>query len=328
MNELQLVLLVFAVIVISVLVFLSQKKKNQLKRKTQQAKTTHSPKIDARDALNDLGEGHVRVSKSTESRLMSAETHPSIEEQDKVPEAQGALNFGEDFSAPTEAESPETVALKNQADKIKVATTAQPVLKVPSLDLEPTIGPRKSQHYVLFEDNVTSVEEEYAAGAVMPEDIEPSFGKPSVENSDDAPAPKEPQVFVIIVMGSQEFNMVKLNQVLLSVGLGVNDQGIYTKLDTMNKEYIHVANVIEPGTFPSTEADSFKTFSTPGIALIMELPTSVKSVAAMDDMILIARKVSQKMNGRLYDGQRHLLKESDIKVMRDAAFDFEMSATK
>lgn len=330
MNELQLVLLVFAVIVISVLVFLNQKKKSQLKRKTQQTKTTHSPKIDARDALNDLGEGHVPVSHNTQSRLIAGEGNEQAKEEvEEVPESQGALNFGEDFSTPTLPETPESIDLKNQADNNKVAASSQPELKISALTTEPTTGPRKPKHFVLYEDNVTSVEAEYAGSGVSPEDIEPRFGKPNTNSADEdgnMPKPKEPQVFVIIVMGSQEFNMVTLNQVLLSVGLGFNDQGIYTKLDSMNKEYIHIANVIEPGTFPSCEAESFKTFTTPGIAMIMELPTSVKSVAAMDDMILIARKVSQKMNGRLYDGQRHLLKESDIKVMRDAAFDFEMSA--
>jgi cell division protein ZipA len=39
----------------------------------------------------------------------------------------------------------------------------------------------------------------------------------------------------------------------------------------------------------------------------------------MDEFITVARKVSQNLGAKLYDAQRHLIKESDLKAMREYA---------
>lgn len=57
--------------------------------------------------------------------------------------------------------------------------------------------------------------------------------------------------------------------------------------------------------------------------MILELPTTVKAPAAMHDLIMMARKVSQRLQGRLYNMERQLLKESDLQTMREEAVKYE-----
>jgi len=159
---------------------------------------------------------------------------------------------------------------------------------------------------------------------VAPEHEKPSFGIP-----DEEPVPevenraekKEPQVFVILVMSTgQAFSMQEMNHALLGVGLSFNESQIYVKCDNMDNTIIKVANLMEPGTFP---ADELQNYTTTGVAMILELPCTVKAPAAMHDLIMMARKISQRLQGRLYNMERQLLKESDLQVMRDKAVKYE-----
>lgn len=100
----------------------------------------------------------------------------------------------------------------------------------------------------------------------------------------------------------------------------MTDQQIFSLKDNMGNDFIRVANMLEPGTFPTEELDKY---STPGVAMILELPTSVRAPKAMHELIMMARKVSQRLNGRLYNMERQLVKESDLQSMRDAALDYE-----
>jgi len=178
---------------------------------------------------------------------------------------------------------------------------------------------------------VLEVEELYSVaevGSTVDDLPKPNFGIPE----DNAPAatqtpsvsPGQHQVFALMVLSTggsgQEFSMEAVNQALLGVGLSFSDKHIYVTCDSQGTEIIRVANIMEPGTFPT---ENLQTYTTPGVALILELPTSVRAPAAMHDLIMMGRKVSQRLNGRLYNMERHLIKESDLQAMRDAAVDYE-----
>ena len=160
--------------------------------------------------------------------------------------------------------------------------------------------------------------------AIPADYVKPSFGIPAEESTTKkkmASTNKKPEVYAIMVMSTgQEFSMSLVNQALLGVGLTYSDQGIFVKNDNMGNAFIKVANMLEPGTFPLEDLEGYVT---PGVALILELPTTVRAPAAMHDLIMMARKISQKLNARLYDMNRHLIKESDLQSMRDAALDYE-----
>lgn len=299
MNELQQVLIVFAIIVI-VGLYLLQKRKNKSATiektpKPSESEASESPssqiKTNAGAALNELGEAHIPVSEETNHRL-------HIEEE--VPENQLGLSFGEGFEPPKS--EPEPVI-----EEVKTA-----------------------KHIVIEAEDITPVE------GFVPETSTPdmpSFGvpkKPSttaeeISQQKDNVEKTEPQVFVLIVMGTEEFLWPKVNQTLQGVGLSPSENNIFVKKDSMGNEIIRVANLLEPGTFPLDQPTNNE-FKTPGVVLILELPTTVKAPAVMHDMIMMARKISQRLNGRLYNGERHLIKESDLQQMRDEAVAYESKA--
>ena len=149
----------------------------------------------------------------------------------------------------------------------------------------------------------------------------------NVDNSNDSKKviKVRAQIFALIVMGSEEFLMSKINHTLHGVGLVLSDSGIFVKKDSMGNEIIRVANLLEPGVFSKDDLVNSK-MSSAGIVLILELPTTVKAPAVMHDMILMARKISQSLNGRLYNMDRQLTKESDLQKMRDTAVAYETSS--
>lgn len=314
MNELQQVLLIFAIVVIGALFFLSKKRQTKSKSHSEStpANATTATPADARhkasQALNGLGDEHPGLSAQTVSRLQIDQTQIQSTEQEapQVPENQVKLPFEEEFQLKPQAQFEPYIA----AD---AAEAVQPEL---------ANGPK---HHVLHVEELYSVEE-VRSGAASAARVK--FGIPP-EQQGESPgqsqgAKTEPEIFALLVLSTggsgQEFAMDAVNQALLGVGLSFSKNQIYVTTDSKGREIIRVANILEPGTFPT---ENLQSHTTPGIALILQLPTSVRAPAAMHDLIMMARKISQRLNGRLYNMERHLIKESDLQAMRDAAVEYE-----
>jgi cell division protein ZipA len=336
MNELQQVLLVFAVVVIAGLYFLSRSRSTGSKKKAtstaQQEPAPQQPE-QASKALNELGTAHIPVSKLTHDRLTRAEALEEVE----FNHHQATLSFGEDFDLPEQSPptttadmpelSPEPAKSVEQeiADEAAVASEKQHKTedKINSdIALLGTNEKGGKHHRLIVEDpGMNSADYHYAA----PEYEKPTFGVPTEElGKSPGVASGEKQgyeVFVILVMSpAQEFSMTALNHALLGVGLIFSDQGIYVKQDSMGNEIIKVANLLEPGVFPSEDHENY---ATPGVAMILELPSTVRAPRAMDDLIMMARKVSQRLEGKLYNMERQIMKESNLQSMRDTAVAYE-----
>lgn len=335
MNELQQVLLVFAIVVIAVLYFMSRNK--QLAEKKKQAEqnaasqsdvdvdasqVAQSYKKQASKALNDLGDAHIPVSQSTENRFSKTD-----EEEIEFNKNQQTLSFGTEFEFPKE-EMAETKPESTQPQKKGQASLFD---DLPDDEQSTTADVKEDvllnemggRHHVLEVDDPGLSDVAYQK--ITPERERPSFGIPPEEQGKSpgksTGSKKDPEAFVIMVMSAgQAFPMVELNKALLGVGLTYTDNAIYVKRDNMGNSIIKVANLMEPGIFPSEELESY---DTPGVAMILELPTTVRAPGAMHDLIMMARKISQRMQGRLYNMDRQLIKESDLQAMRDAALEYE-----
>ena len=363
MNELQQVLLVFAVVVIAGLYFLSRsrsstdanKKSTSTTQSGSQSQSNLSrseakpmagsgettldsqQKAQASKALNELGNAHIPVSKLTHDRFTKMETLEDVEPQAEFNHSQATLSFGDDFDLPQETPSTNASNISeippepkmNTQQEIKPEGTqnnsAQKTVEV-VIDSDVTIlGTNEKggkHHRLVVEDpGMNAMDYHYVA----PEHEKPTFGVPAEElGKSPGVTSGEKQayeVFAILVMSTaQEFSMPQLNHALLGVGLVFSDQGLYVKKDNMGNEIIKVANLLEPGYFPT---ENHENYVTPGVAMILELPSTVRAPAAMHDMIMMARKVSQRLEGRLYNMERHIMKESDLQAMRDAAVSYE-----
>lgn len=344
MNELQQVLLVFAIVVIAGLYFLSRSRQAAIKKDAKESSASNpsdssaeagqNDEIDqshkkASKALNDLGEPHIPVSQATENRVNK------LDDAD-VNLNQGVLSFGEEFDLPPETVNEELAEeeLNKPTDKPAVKQTeVKKQAPVEEIDVQKAVQAIKrdtsatnamgGKHHVLVVEDPGMIGDDFQGSAY--EEETPSFGipeeqvgkSPGVSSGEN----RESQAFVIMVMSAgQEFPMKDLNQALLGVGLTLSENSIYVKRDNMGNSIIKVANLLEPGIFPT---EGLEDYATPGVALILELPASVRAPAAMHDLIMMARKISQRLQGRLYNMERHLLKESDLQSMRDAAVEYE-----
>jgi len=296
MNELQQVLLVFAVIVVIGLYFFSRQRSQ--KNKSVKPNTPEASHASLKQKLAD----DLLPSSMPKQPLTSVTDKPSPSVgQDKTQEEldfesrQQLLQFDD-----TPVSSPELT----QAPKV------HKVIEIDDLELveERFVGryqhpATKASHQVTEVDTPT-----------QPERIQPVSTK-----LDSKPEP-DPQIFAILVLFTQtDMSVNRLMSHLKIFGLVYDERGIYVK-KANGKTVVKVANVMEPGLFP---AEPDETMKTPGIALILELPSSIPAPGAMEELIMTARRISQALEGRMYDMQRHLLRESDIQTMREAALDFE-----
>lgn len=272
MNDLQQILLVFAVILVVGLYFFSRQKTNDETKKDKK-----QPTIQPAETADDVGiEPSARFNaqampEETPSTSIEADTSPTqlteqitqteveqLDDENYVPDTQEKLPFGDEFKL--EPQPYKVIELDDMVHESEVQTPKEPV-------------------------------------------------------------ELEPQIFAILVLSSnKEFTMQRVSKVLEDSELIFSDRGTFVK-KYGDKVVLQVANIMEPGTFPS---DPNSQITTPGIALILELPTTtIKELAAMDDLIMTARRVSQNLKGRMYDMQRHLIRESDLQAMREVAMDFE-----
>ena len=328
MNELQLVLLIFAVVVIGGLYFFSKIRQN----KTQDAQThatsgtLEDENIEKMVSSND--------SKKT-SNSVRDQTDPDLLQ---VPENQASFAFDDEFNTSTTKSDalnePSVDLFDGDAQKIQDINS----VREPNDINEPTMGEMPSEqvdslnkqgknHHILEVDELFTVSEMGGAGSAN-DPPKTNFGIPQhnapAANQTPSKSQGEHQVFALLVLSTgssgQEFSMDAVNHALLGVGLKFAKNQIYVTVDSQGSEIIRVANIIEPGTFPTENLASYKT---PGVALILELPSSVRAPAAMHDLIMMARKISQRLKGRLYNMERQLIKESDLQAMRDAAVNYE-----
>lgn len=128
---------------------------------------------------------------------------------------------------------------------------------------------------------------------------------------------QQSQIFALLVLSpSRELSRKQIHSAMEVSRLSFSQDGTYIHWDNVGNPVFRVANVVEPGFFPALDDDNFRT---QGIALVLELPSTITPYRAMDEFITIARKVSQSLDGKLYDAQRHVIKESDLKAMREYA---------
>ena len=129
-------------------------------------------------------------------------------------------------------------------------------------------------------------------------------------------APQQQLFALLVLSASAKFTRKQLHVAMEASRLNFHHDGTYVKQDANGNIIFRIANVVEPGYFPAVDDADFES---PGVALVLELPNAITPYRAMDEFITVARKVSQNLSAKLYDAQRHLIKESDLKAMREYA---------
>lgn len=81
-----------------------------------------------------------------------------------------------------------------------------------------------------------------------------------------------------------------------------------------------VANMLEPGYF---ELKSIESFSTPGLALFLQLPSVIDGTPAFESFLSRARSIAKILPGDLYSDQEELLDDNRIDKLRQLAAAFD-----
>ncbi len=149
--------------------------------------------------------------------------------------------------------------------------------------------------------------------AIVPARVSPRISRSS--RKDERPArrereapppqlvadPDENEILAINVLarGNRRFSGADLWAAFQRNGLTFGDMNIFHRLNpvTRTPQY-SVANAIEPGNF---DLSNMEAMETPGACLFLRLPGPSEPAAVFDDMLRVARDISQSLDGELRD---------------------------
>ena len=142
----------------------------------------------------------------------------------------------------------------------------------------------------------------------------------SAENStpevvqEDIPVAVQSPVIQLAVLSKKggAFLGATLLDAFTQLNLEFGDMGIfhrYERQDGVEIQQFHVANILEPGTFP---VGSMADFESTGIVLFFQANDAVNPEEAFEDMLEVARQLSQRLDARLVDGEMNELMPEKI----------------
>lgn len=138
-------------------------------------------------------------------------------------------------------------------------------------------------------------------------------------------APQKILVIYVRAASGEDFNGPDLRRALEGEGLSYGKYGAFHYLDEKGRSIFSVANMVEPGSFPEAEMESF---STVGITAFMVLP-GPGGVDALARMVACCRRLASILGGEVLDERRCTLtnqgathmKEELIEYLRQARLD-------
>ncbi|MDT8894474.1 cell division protein ZipA [Halomonas sp. I1] len=134
------------------------------------------------------------------------------------------------------------------------------------------------------------------------------------------------EVIVISVMSREErgFSGTALLDLMLACGLRYGrDMGIFHRFETEDAEsplQFSMVNVVKPGTFPIHSMDDFQT---PGVTLLMPLPSASDTSAAFEAMVETAMVIVRHLGGELKDENMSVMTAQTVEFARQRVQEFE-----
>jgi len=117
----------------------------------------------------------------------------------------------------------------------------------------------------------------------------------------------------IVARPGQEFGGTDIARLAAEQSMALGDLNVFHKENRGRggSRYLYsLANLYKPGEFPVGELDDF---STRGVTLFMNIPTTYDPPKVFDEMMETARALSTGLNGMLTDRDRRPLDEASIK---------------
>ncbi|MCX7099505.1 MAG: cell division protein ZipA C-terminal FtsZ-binding domain-containing protein [Methylococcales bacterium] len=139
------------------------------------------------------------------------------------------------------------------------------------------------------------------------------------EDDDLEPAPRvsAPAIiqFSLIAKADEGFNGLDLVNAFEIVGLEYGSLKIYERLDANRLVDFGVACMVEPGTFPTTDLE---TFFCPGLVFFMQPGALDDAQAVFDDYIDTLQLLAIELDGTILDHHRQPLTDTTIRALRQS----------
>ena len=148
-------------------------------------------------------------------------------------------------------------------------------------------------------------------------DREDALYEPEEDDIEPPPRVAVPAIiqFSLIAKADEGFNGIDLINAFGIVGLEYGSLKIYERLDDNRLVDFGVACMVEPGTFPNTNLD---TFYCPGLVFFMQPGALDDAQAVFDDYIDTIQILAVELDGIILDHQRQPLADATIQSIRQS----------
>lgn len=176
------------------------------------------------------------------------------------------------------------------------------------------IEPKKPKRYA--EDEKTAANDLFENF-----DVDFDFAEALTEGHDDdqEPAPRftAPDIIQFCIMAKDEegFNGHDLIKAFQIVGLEYGNLKIFERLDANRLVDFGVACMVEPGTFPDT---NLETFFCPGIVFFMQPALLDDAETVFDDFVDTIKLLVIELNGTALDHKRQPLTDETVQLIRQS----------
>jgi cell division protein ZipA len=148
-------------------------------------------------------------------------------------------------------------------------------------------------------------------------DQEDAVYEPEEDDIEPPPRAAVPAIiqFRLIAKAEEGFNGIDLVNAFGIVGLEYGNLKIYERLDANRLVDFGVACMVEPGTFPDSDLD---TFNCPGLVFFMQPGALDDAQAVFDDYIETLQLLAIELDGIILDHHREPLSDATIQSLRQS----------
>ena len=116
-----------------------------------------------------------------------------------------------------------------------------------------------------------------------------------------------------VLTDSERIKGQELLEFLMENEMSYGEMEIFHKLDNQDEVLFSLANAIEPGTFDLSDIDESEI---QGVTLFLQIDGANQAERIFDDMLELARRISEKFSSQIFDGTRSALTQQTIGHIR------------
>lgn len=155
-------------------------------------------------------------------------------------------------------------------------------------------------------------------------------GRPAERAAEPSPKPEpDPDRIVVLYVRTRaggEIAGPRLVEAARMAGLEYGHMDIYHRLDESGYRDIifSMANMVAPGTLGEANTPEF---TTPGVALFMQLPGPLRALDAWDAMLATARRLAEVLDAEMLDENHSTLNRQRIQQIREEMREYDRLST-